>query len=575
MLRIIPLFFYFLSITSCIDAQTNSFIDKLNDRFFELYDSDSDKAFDISLRALKLSKKYRYKKGEGGALYRIGIIHDIRMNSDSARIYLLKGISLLKQTNAYAELGNAFNNLGAHYYYQFDYYSAIQSHKKAIRYFKISNEPGGASRALNNIGICYKNLNLQDKALDTYHQSLKLGRELNDSMTIAISYASISGLYIEKSEFEEALKYNLLSEIAVGEKDNYTLITILFSRGEILMKMGRLNESEKAFETGKKLAEKTKNIERLQYFYKSLSELRRAQNRTDESFEYLAIYDSLRDEMYNRDRNEFMAEYEKKFELSEKELETTKERLKRKQVQEKLTTSSRNLTGALILIVALLTLIALISYALKQRKEKNESDRKRIEEINLLSRELHHRIKNNLQLVASMLSIETRELDTDTKERIHNVINAMQMMSRIHESLYAESGWDRIGLTELMETLKLQGESLKNDLRCELDSPDLNIDLNTGISIGLLINELMTNSVKHAFKDTEQPVIKVIITAQKDHLILTYSDNGVGLLTNESSKQSFGGKFLNALCRKLGGELEVRNEDGYFAQLKITKYSLC
>ncbi|MFN5784420.1 MAG: sensor histidine kinase [Flavobacteriia bacterium] len=575
MIRTIVCFLVFSVGATVAAAQSRSYIDKLNVTFFERYDKDIDEAYAISMKALNLSRKIGYKKGEGGALYRIGIVHDIQMNADSARMYLFQGISILKETNSYAELGDAYNNLGAHYYYQFDYYAAIRAHKKAIKYFKLSDEPGGASRALNNIGICYKNLKQPEKALDTYYQSLKLGKELNDPMTIAIAYASISGLYIERNEFEQALKYNFLSEGAVGRNDNYTLITILFSRGEILMKMGSLEASEAAFELGRKLAVKTKNLERLQYFYKSLAELRRAQDRIPEAFDYLAIYDSLRDEMYNRDRNEFMAEYEKKFELSEKELETTKERLQRKQVQEKLTASRRNLTGALITIALLMVLVALIAYAWKQRKEKNELDRKHIEEIDLLSKELHHRIKNNLQLVASMLSIETRELDAATQDRINNVINAMQIMSRIHESLYGENGWDSLGVRELLETLKSQGESLRNDLSCEMHSPDIHIDLNTGISIGLLINELMTNSVKHAFNDSEYPRIEVTISQEKDHLLLTYMDNGSGLTEHDRADRSFGSTFLKALCRKLGGELSLRTGNGYFAELKIRKYSLC
>jgi two-component sensor histidine kinase len=485
---------------------------------------------------------------------------------------LLKGISKLKETKAFAELGNAFNNLGAHYYYQFDYSAAIRAHKIAINYFTLSNEPDGASRALNNIGICYKNLKQPEKALQTYQESLRLGKKLDDPMTISIAYASISGLYLEKNDLKNALKYNLLSSESVDKKDNYTLITILFSRGEILMKLGRLDEAEAAFEKGRLLAEKTKNLERLQYFYKSLAELKRKQNKTFEAFDYLSIYDSLRDEMYDRDRNEFMAQYEKKFKLSEKELEATKEKFKRKQIQDKLKTSKRNFLGALIIIFALIALVTVITYAWKQRKEKNELDRKHIEQIDLLSKELHHRIKNNLQMVSSMLSIETRELDGETKKRVDNVINAMQMMSRIHGSLHNESGWDSIDTKELFEILKSQGESLKHGLICEMNSPDLTIDLTTGISIGLLLNELMTNSVKHAFSSTSEPLIKVSLEIDGKELILNYSDNGVGMKFEERSQSSFGSRFLSAVCKKLGGELILKPGSGYCALIRITKF---
>ena len=294
-------------------AQSKQSIDKMNESFFDLYDTDLDMAYDLSVKALKQSRKIGYQEGEGAALYRIGIVHDIQLHADSARVYLIQGIKKLKGTKSYSELGNAYNNLGAHYYYQFDYNAAIQAHKTAIYYFKRTKEPGGASRALNNIGICYKNLKLPEKALQTYLEALELGEDLKDSMTMAIANASISGWYLEKNDLNNALKYNLLSSRFVGKKDNYTLITILFSRGEILMKMKRLKESEATYNKGMTIAISTKNYERLQYFYKSLAELKRRQNKTNEAFYYLSEYDSLRDEMYNRDRNEFMAKYEKKY----------------------------------------------------------------------------------------------------------------------------------------------------------------------------------------------------------------------------------------------------------------------
>lgn len=555
-------------------AQSKQSIDKMNESFFDLYDTDLDMAYDLSVKALKQSRKIGYQEGEGAALYRIGIVHDIQLHADSARVYLIQGIKKLKGTKSYSELGNAYNNLGAHYYYQFDYNAAIQAHKTAIYYFKRTKEPGGASRALNNIGICYKNLKLPEKALQTYLEALELGEDLKDSMTMAIANASISGWYLEKNDLNNALKYNLLSSRFVGKKDNYTLITILFSRGEILMKMKRLKESEATYNKGMTIAISTKNYERLQYFYKSLAELKRRQNKTNEAFYYLSEYDSLRDEMYNRDRNEFMAKYEKKYKLAEKEKETAKERLRRVEIQDKLQASKRNLIYASALIFILAVIVLLIAYSWKQRKAKNDLDRKHIEEIELLSKELHHRIKNNLQMVSSMLSIETRELDDESKKRVEKVIEAMQMMSKIHGSLYGENGWDTIDTKELFEILRIQGESLKNGLICEMNSPDLKIDVNTGISIGLLLNELMTNSVKHAFSSTIDPLIRVSLEKDGKELILNYSDNGKGVISEELSERSFGSRFLIAVCKKLGGELVQKSGEGYCALIRITKFQL-
>ena len=149
----------FVSFIFAVNCQINkSQIDAWNATFYKTYDQDLDKAFLIAKRALKESRKIKYIAGEGGALYRMGIYYDIKMKSDSARIFLFNGIDKLKQTTAYSDLGDAYNNLGAHYYYQFEYNKAISAHRDAIRYFKRAKEREGISKALNNIGICYKNL---------------------------------------------------------------------------------------------------------------------------------------------------------------------------------------------------------------------------------------------------------------------------------------------------------------------------------------------------------------------------------------------------------------------------------
>lgn len=572
MIRHLIFILFVISFNRSIFSQTKAQIDKLNTQFFELYDSDIDLAFENVKKALQYSKKIGYTKGKGAALYRIGVVHDIKLRPDSAKIYILDGISILKTTKEYAELGDAYNNLGAHYYYQFDYNNAISAHEKAIDFYSKSNEPGGASRALNNIGICYKNLNQKDKALSTYKKSLDLGVKLKDSMTISIAYASISGLYIEDKKFNEALEYNLLSEKNAPFGDNYTRITILFSRGEIFMNLGDLKNSESALKEGMKLASTSGNYERLQYFYKSMSELKRRQNKFNEAFFFINKYDSLRDKMYDKDRNEFMAFYEKKFDLTQKQLENTNEKLKRKDSQVKLAKSKRNLWIAVLVIFILLCLFLFMFYALNERRKKIELDKKHIEEVNLLSKELHHRIKNNLQFVSSLLSIETRGLDAETIERIDRVIDAMQVMSTIHQTLYSFSEWDKINLKNLFDLLSNQGEKLKKDLVCEFSTPDLEIDINTGVSIGLLLNELMTNSVKHAFSFNENPVIKAAIVQDANGFTLFYSDNGSGQDSETNGSVTFGSRFLNILCKKLGGELLIQDSPiGYSVKLHITK----
>ena len=438
--------FFFGLFVSCIfgvNCQINkSQIDNWNATFYETYDQDLDKAFLLAKRALKESKKINYIAGEGGALYRIGIYYDIKMKSDSARIFLFNGIEKLKKTTAYSDLGDAYNNLGAHYYYQFEYNKAISAHRDAIQYFNRANKREGISKALNNIGICYKNLGNLDLAKSTYKQSLALGIKYNDSLMISIANASISGLFIELKELDSALIYNIRSELVVPRNDNYTRITIWFSRGEIYKGMGRFLQAEKAYKVGLDLAVKSSNNERIQYFYKSLAELKENQNLFKESIEWYKKYDSLRDFMYNTERNDFMAKYENKFKLTEKEQSIKQKNIQLLQAKNRSTEQQNKIQIGVIIILILIALSIILFLAFRLKRRNHEIAKRKLNETDLLSRELHHRIKNNLQLVSSLLTIELNHLVGNDKTKLIKVKDSLHVIGRLHEKLFESKKWD-------------------------------------------------------------------------------------------------------------------------------------
>ncbi len=549
-------------------------INKWNADFYNTYDQDLEKAFLLAKKALKESKKIDYIAGEGGALYRIGIYYDIKMKSDSARIFLFTGIRKLKQTNAFADLGDAYNNLGAHYYYQFEYEKAISAHRDAIRYFKRANEREGISKALNNIGICYKNLGKLNLAKSTYNQSLALGIKYNDSLMISIANASISGLFIELKELDSALIYNLKSELFVPENDNYTRITIWFSRGEIYKEIGKFFEAEKAYLFGLNLAEKTSNNERIQYFYKSLAQLNESRNQFQESIEWYKKYDSLRDLMYNTERNDFLAKYEKKFKLAEKEKFIKQKDILLLKAKNRSAEQQNKIQIGVIIILILIALSIILFLAFRLKRRNHEIAKRKLNETHLLSRELHHRIKNNLQLVSSLLTIELNHLVGNDKNKLTKVKDSLQVIARLHEKLFESKKWEKIKLSEILVEIKNQSTNLLPSLKIKLEFEDKLLDINAGISLGIVINELITNSMKHAFFQIENPLITIIIKENKDKLELTFIDNGNGFEPS-TENSSFGSEMLSVLLKKIGSNTKISGQNGFklTSQLTIQFYS--
>lgn len=569
------IFILFLVHYGFVFSQSRKEIDLLNKQFFELYDKDLSKANRYAQNALKKSRIIHYKEGEGAALYRVGIVYDIEMKADSARLYLLKGIQVLKQTEAYEELGDAYNNLGAHYYYQFEYKKAIEVHELAINYFNKAGNVSGANRALNNIGICYKNLGDLNKALATYERTYKLGLKQNDSSTIALSLASISGLFEQKKEWKKALEYNYNSEKWIPKEENYTRITVLFTRGEILRKQHLLIESEKAYAEGLALSMATGNIERAQYFLRSMALLNKELGKVDVAFRLYEQYDSLRDEMYRKDKNEFIEASEQKFKVADKELQRLKAVESKQKAEQELEKNQRKLVvaGAVILFFAALSFLAYRANSLK--KKRIQLAQERLEESEMLSKELHHRIKNNLQMVASLISIESRKADAEVKNRLQGIIETLQVMSNIHEKLYGTAQWDSVRISTLFETIREQGIGLLPHAEISIDSIDGTIDLDSAISLGIILNEWMTNSIKHAFGNTEHPKIQFGLKKNVNTLMLLYSDNGTSNENSEiiQAENGFGTKIISILLRKLNGELSILKENGYQIKIVFDRYT--
>lgn len=565
----------FVSCIFGVNCQINkSQIDNWNATFYETYDQDLDKAFLLAKRALKESKKINYIAGEGGALYRIGIYYDIKMKSDSARIFLFNGIEKLKKTTAYSDLGDAYNNLGAHYYYQFEYNKAISAHRDAIQYFNRANKREGISKALNNIGICYKNLGNLDLAKSTYKQSLALGMKYNDSLMISIANASISGLFIELKELDSALIYNIRSELVVPRNDNYTRITIWFSRGEIYKGMGQFLQAEKAYKVGLDLAVKSSNNERIQYFYKSLAELKENQNLFKESIEWYKKYDSLRDFMYNTERNDFMAKYENKFKLAEKEQSIKQKNIQLLQAKNSSTEQQNKIQIGVIIILILIALSIILFLAFRLKRRNHEIAKRKLNETDLLSRELHHRIKNNLQLVSSLLTIELNHLVGNDKTKLIKVKDSLHVIGRLHEKLFEAKKWEKIKLSEILYELKNQSTKLLPDLKINLDFEDKLLDINAGISLGIVVNELITNSMKHAFFQIDNPSITIMLKENEGKLSLIYLDNGIGFDAAKGSS-SFGSELLSVLLKKIGSDTKITGQNGFnlTSKLNIQFYS--
>ena len=211
-----------------------------------------------------------------------------------------------------------------------------------------------------------------------------------------------------------------------------------------------------------------------------------------------------------------------------------------------------------------------IAHNITHRKEMEDQLKKTLKEKETLIKEIHHRVKNNLTIISSLLSLQSRYIkDKNTLEMFRESQNRTKSMALIHEKLYASQDLKRINFKEYLE-------SLANDLyrtytentqliKLIMDLDDVMLDVETSIPLGLILNELLTNSLRHAFPDGRNGEIHIELhSTNKNEFNLIISDNGTGFPENLDFKntESLGMRLVNSLTEQINGEIELDKTTG-------------
>lgn len=227
-------------------------------------------------------------------------------------------------------------------------------------------------------------------------------------------------------------------------------------------------------------------------------------------------------------------------------------------------------------LTLLLGFVLLTLYLLRNQFEKNKIIDKQMKDLSVMNKEVHHRVKNNLQVISSLLDLQSRSIQDPLLSNIlKDSIRRIQSMAFIHQNLQSEEDANKVDMKEYIDTLSqhlFQSYHL-DKLRISLFTNVEEIMINTdkAISIGMIINELISNAMKYAFKSVEQGRIEVMFYRSFNDFVLEVIDNGVGISNNQSieSKKSTGYEIIQAFTKKLKGNITYTNNDGFKVKLQI------
>jgi len=218
-----------------------------------------------------------------------------------------------------------------------------------------------------------------------------------------------------------------------------------------------------------------------------------------------------------------------------------------------------------------LQVICLVATDLTEQKQAENRLRAALEEKEVLLKEVHHRVKNNMQVISSLLKLQAENInDKRIAEMFYESQNRVKAMALVHQKLYQSENLSQIDISVYIQGLMTNlVRSLNFDpgkIMVEVKIEGILLNMDTAIPCGLIINELVYNSLKYAFPENHKGLIRIELTrdSQGDELTLVISDNGIGLPKefDFENAQTLGLQLVKMLTRQLDGTLELHRENG-------------
>jgi two-component sensor histidine kinase len=217
-----------------------------------------------------------------------------------------------------------------------------------------------------------------------------------------------------------------------------------------------------------------------------------------------------------------------------------------------------------------------------ERKRAEDMIRASLKEKEVLLQEIHHRVKNNLQVVSSLLNLQSGYVqDESAQQMFQESQNRILSMALIHERLYQSQDLARIDLSEYLQTLSAElihsYRANAAPIKLKIDAEDVLLNIKKAVPCGLIVNELVSNALKHAFpahqQNGKEPEVRIQLSADpQDRVTLIVSDNGVGFPKDVDLQtlESLGLRLVNTLITQLEGTLELANHDGTEFKLQFS-----
>lgn len=386
-----------------------------------------------------------------------------------------------------------------------------------------------------------------------YYHRLALG-ELPKAtkIKVAITYEHIAQSHLAFHRPDSALKYlELAFALNKAMNNRLTVAAMHADLAKIYAFLGQPERAEQHLLAGVRLAKQV-SVKHTSTLYSFGRDFYEARNEPARALVYARLHQKLLDSINRNENAVELIRFQAQLETSRKERELEATRL---------TLRNRTVTVLSLAAIAVLSVSFVVVLFLQRRRIERQNDllSERNQEQRAMVQEIHHRVKNNLQYIVSLLNLQAQTAQTeDLVSQIDEIKNRIMTMAVIHQRLYQVQGVHRVEVGPFVNELVtnvLNALPSRTPIARTLNIEPMQLDVDTAISLGLLINELMTNAVKHAFANHASPETSLSIIRDGSGLLLRMHDNGPGFRF-PGDGNGFGMKLIHLLIRKLKGQLQ-------------------
>ena len=490
----------------------------------------------------------------------MGYVYERRGLLDKAADYAMESLQIGKELGDNKAMALAYSDLSNLFWKQGKFDMGLEYGLNSLKLFEERRIIDlDYDFTLYVVGNNYLELKDYEQALKYYNHAIAIGERYGFYNNLSDVYISMVDLHAFLNQFEaaeeageSALKYAALLE------NNFMLMRSWLSIGKLQNLQGKYTGAIESLVRCIEIA--TDNFGDAFYLSQAYETLGKAYA----SFEK---YDQLKNVVFTAEADHRISLLQTEFEVAKKDgtIQLQGNKIKKQRSVQLLTAL---LTGLLLLYLVLLV------KAYRSNIRKNKLLEKQNEEKEFLLKEIHHRVKNNLEIVSSLLSLQSAQIDDpNITEAIKKSQQRVHSMSMIHQKLYQGKSIAAIEMKDYFVNLgqfliDSYGATDRIELKCAM--PPLELDVDMAVPIGLIVNELLTNAMKYAFPEGCSGQITVDLRKVDSCLQLTVKDNGIGKVSDgKASGTGFGTQLIDLLTRQLDGKMKLNVNEGTSVSFKF------